>query len=162
MSTTTDTTPSQPGQQELQELLDEAALDRIVRRLGTMLDEHRFELWPTLFTADATVATPGGRSQGEEAIVAQARRNHRPGIVTQHRISDVVVDLDGDRAAVRANYVGTFVKSDGPVGPGEPTLTQAPVFEIGSVYRFEGVRTAEGWRLRSMEMHPIWEVGERP
>jgi hypothetical protein len=35
------------------------------------------------------------------------------------------------------------------------------VFQIGSVYRLGLVRTAEGWRIRSMEMQPTWAAGER-
>jgi SnoaL-like protein len=73
------------------------------------------------------------------------------------------VTVDGDEATARANTIAVFALSDSaPATPGERVVNPSPQFGIGSVYRFGARRTADGWRLTSMAMHPIWELGERP
>jgi 3-phenylpropionate/cinnamic acid dioxygenase small subunit len=153
MSTTTvpDTTTSR---QALAELADRQAISDLLHRWGAILDELRLDDLRSVFTADAALTTPGGHAEGIDAILAQAGRNHDPAVRTQHLMGDLVLDLDGDRASARANYVGVFAKGEGRFAP-------PPVFQIGSVYRLGLVRTAEGWRIRSMEMQPTWAAGER-
>ena len=154
MSTTTAPDPT-PSRQALAELADRQAIGDLLHRWGAILDELRLDELRSVFTADATLTTPGGHAEGLDAIVAQAGRNHDDAVRTQHLLSDLVVDLDGDQASARANYVGVFAKGEGRYAP-------PPVFTIGSVYRLGFLRTAGGWRIRSMEMQPTWAAGERP
>jgi hypothetical protein len=123
----------------------------LVHRLGLCLDEGRFDELRTLLTDDATAFTGGGRSDGADAVVAQARRNHGA-VPVQHAITDVLVDLDADgtSAAVRANLAVTFVAVD----------TLAPTRTVGSVYHFTARETPAGWRLASVATEPVWLVGE--
>jgi SnoaL-like domain len=58
-------------------------------------------------------------------------------------ITNVLIDLDGDRAAVRANLVVTFADD-------------AISSQQGERYRFEATRMPEGWRLSSVEVEPVW------
>jgi 3-phenylpropionate/cinnamic acid dioxygenase small subunit len=153
MDTVTRETPSE--QATLRELLDRETISDLIHRFGAVLDEQRFEDLALVFAEDAAITTPGGHAEGLDAIVAQAARNHTPELRTQHLATDLVIDLDGDRARARANYVGVFA-----IGSGDPA--PAPRFQIGSVYSFDLVRTGNGWRLHSMEMLPTWAVGERP
>jgi 3-phenylpropionate/cinnamic acid dioxygenase small subunit len=153
MSTTTDTTPVHP--QDLQELVDRAAITDLLARWGAILDEKRLDNLRSTFADDASITTPGGHAEGIDAILAQASRHEDPGLRTQHLMSDLVVDLDGDTATARANYVGIFARGEGELAP-------PPVFEVGFVYRLGLVRTAGGWRIRSMVQHPTWVNGERP
>jgi hypothetical protein len=125
----------------LQDLTDRQAITDLVSRLGLWLDEGRFDEAPSVLTDDVAVSTPGGQASGIERVIAQARRNHRFAAL-QHMISNVLIDLDGDRADVRANLVATFVGSG--------------VEQHGERYRFEAVRRPEGWRLSRVEVEPIW------
>ncbi|HVK23266.1 MAG TPA: nuclear transport factor 2 family protein [Actinokineospora sp.] len=122
-------------------------ITQLVYRLGACLDDHRFDDLVGLFTADATARTPGGEAAGRDAVIAQATRNHEEYQRIQHLISNVLVDVDGSAASVRANLVGTFVGSDG-----------APVLELGAVYRFGARRVGDGWRLSAVEVEPLWRT----
>jgi 3-phenylpropionate/cinnamic acid dioxygenase small subunit len=152
-----DTTISETASEleRLKEVLDREAISDLIHRFGVVLDDQRFDDLQSVFAEDATITTPGGRAQGLDAIVAQATRNHTPELRTQHLVTDLVVDLDGERARARANYLAVFFTGSGDPAP-------SPRFQIGSVYRFELVRTTGGWRLHTMEMLPTWAVGERP
>ena len=128
-----------------QELADRQAIADLVSRLGAWLDDKRFDEAASVLTEDVTVATPGGTAEGIERVVAQARRNHE-GYETQHVITNVLVDIDGDRAAARANLTVTFASASSH-------------FTMGERYRFAAARTPAGWRLSRIEVAPIWRTG---
>lgn len=128
----------------------------LVHRLGACLDEARFDDMRAIFTADATAKTPGGVAEGIDALTAQASRNHAPEERIQHVITDVLVDLHGGRASVRANLVVTFAGiPDGDVPEAGTRL------RVGEVYRFTARRTPDGWRLASVETVMVWVSGQR-
>jgi SnoaL-like domain len=129
------------------DLLDRDEIATLVHRLGACLDEGRFDDLRRVFTPDAVASTPGGVAEGIDAMIAQASRNHSPDDGIQHLISDVLVDLDGDSAAVRANLVVTFARRS-------PAAT-APA-ALGEVYRFAARRTPAGWRLTRVATTPVW------
>lgn len=134
------------SRRQVQELIDRNEIVDLVSRLGLWLDEKRFDDAPSVLTEDAAVDTPGGSVQGIELVAEQARRNHSVDR-THHVITNVLVDLDGDRATVRANLIATFVqRADAPESH----------FAVGERYRFEAVRTQNGWRLSRVEVTPVW------
>jgi hypothetical protein len=126
-------------------LADRAELIDLVTRLGRWLDGGGHSDPAALFVADVRVSTPGGEAQGIEPLVAQAQRNHA--VPTQHLITNVLVEVEGDEASVGANLVVTFV--DGP----EQLRRQ------GQTYAFEARRTGAGWRLSSVVVRRVWREG---
>lgn len=130
-----------------QHLVDRAEITDLVYRLGACLDEHRFDELRDLLVDDVMASTPGGTAQGKDAVVAQATGNHADFAGLQHLVTGVLVELDGDRASVRANIVGAFSR-----GAGQPERV------LGGVYRFGVVRTAQGWRFGRIEVRPVWLV----
>ena len=137
-------------QHRTSELQDRIEITDLINRLGACLDEHRFEDLQSLFIEDATAVTPGGTAQGRNAVIAQATRNHETYDHLHHVITNVLVDLDGDRAAVRANLVATFVREAGQ-----------PELRLGAVYRFQAHRTRQGWQLSSLEVNPVWRLAPK-
>ncbi len=145
----------------LQRLDDREAIAQLITRLGLMLDEKRFDDASSILADDVIVQTPGGAAHGFEAAVAQARRTHS--VRTQHAISDVLIELDGDRARARANLIVTFAP-DRPasrlvVGDAEHP---DPYLTLGEVYRFEAVRTEDGWRLGRIASERLWSSRPLP
>ncbi len=143
----------------MQTLTDRADITDLVSRLGVVLDEGRFDEMPSLLVEDATAHTPGGAAVGRDAVVAQASRNHGPDQHVQHVVTNVLVDPAGDHdhARVRANLVVHFAPS-----PTEAVVAAPVQFVLGEVYRFDVVRTAEGWRFSRIETVPVWMSGVRP
>jgi ketosteroid isomerase-like protein len=118
---------------------DRQDITDLISRLGRWLDDKRFDDARTVLTEDVTVSTPGGQAEGIERVVAQASRNHQ--VPTQHLITNVLVDLDGDTATATANLLVTFSE---------------PFSQQGERYLFGAARTPDGWRLRRIEVTPIW------
>lgn len=144
---------------QLAQLSDRQAIAELIARLGLMLDEKRFDEARSVVTDDVAVQTPGGSAVGLEAVVAQARRNHA--VRTQHVISDVLIELDGDRARARANLIATFApeRPGARLVIGDVEQPDSPL-TLGEVYRFAAVRTADGWRLARIETERLWS--DRP
>ncbi|MET8779863.1 nuclear transport factor 2 family protein [Nocardia sp. NPDC004654] len=147
-------TAADAERREIRELLDRSHITALVDRLGHALDEGAFEDFRQIYTADASATTPGGTAQGVDAMIAQAGRSHSADKKVQHFISNVIVDLRGDTAAVRANLLATFA----PLVEG--ALTE-PKYTLGEIYSFDAVRTAEGWRLSRIRSTPQWAIGTR-
>jgi hypothetical protein len=134
----------------LQQLADRIEIGELVSRLGLWLDSGAPDDAVAILADDVTAKTPGGRAEGRAAVVAQARRNHR--VQTQHVITNVIVDLDGDRADVGANLIATFAPAPGSAAVGS---------RLGERYRFEVVRTPDGWRIAYVETILRFAEGER-
>jgi 3-phenylpropionate/cinnamic acid dioxygenase small subunit len=131
---------------EVRALSDRQAVADLIDRLGLWLDEKRFAEARSILAADVRVRTPGGTADGIDRVVAQAARNHQER--TQHVISNVRVDVDGDRATAGANLLVTFAGEDGAVRVAQ-----------GERYAFQAVREPEGWRLASIAVTPVWATG---
>lgn len=141
----------------LQELEDRHAISGLIARLGQMLDDKRFDDAPSILADDVSVQTGGGSAQGRDAVVVQASRTHT--VTTQHVLTDVAIDLDGDHAQVRANAIITFA----PDGPGRRlTINDAeqgePYLTLGEVYRLEARRADDGWRITRIEVTRSWST----
>ncbi|GAB1644490.1 hypothetical protein KRMM14A1259_49130 [Krasilnikovia sp. MM14-A1259] len=130
----------------LGELSDRSAVTDLVARLGVWLDGHGLDDPGTVFTADVTAVTPGGVQQGIDAVAAGARGQHSGYARLQHFTSNVLVDLDGDEASVRANLVAVFISG------GDRPATRVLVGH----YRFGTRRTPQGWRIARLEVLPSW------
>ncbi|MEV6138885.1 nuclear transport factor 2 family protein [Nocardia sp. NPDC051990] len=148
------TTATRDDTHQLRELVDRDEITGLVNQLGRVLDEGRFDDFHTIYTADATAKTPGGQAEGRAALIAQASRNHSDDKRIQHFITNVMIDLHGDTAEVRANLIATFAPAT--------TAVPEPQYTLGEIYRFDAVRLAEGWRLSRVETTPLWATGTRP
>lgn len=146
------TTTIPPTTNALETLADRVELTELVSRLGRWLDDPASADPRALLADDVTVRSPGGEAQGRDRVVAQAKRTH-DAVVTQHAMTDVLADVDGDAATITSNLLVAFLGHDA-----EP----APSWVSGSRYRFGARRTASGWRLTRIEVAPVWQVGERP
>ena len=153
------TTQSAADTHALQQLDDRAKVTDLVYRLGVYLDEGRFEEMHELLVENATVRTPGGQAEGRDSVISQAQRNHRPSQRFQHVTTNVLVDLDGDRAKVRANLV-VHIAIPGDAPAGAPATQQQCA--VGEVYNFEVVRTTDGWRFVRIATFPLCMSGALP
>ena len=142
--------------EQVQRLVDHDEIASLVYRLAAVLDDRRFDDMRQLFVGEATVRTPGGTAEGREALVAQARRNHPLDEPSQHVITNVLTDLVDDRAEVRANLIVHFASP----AARDASLPAPPIaYALGEVYRFDVVRTSQGWRFSRIETSPVWISG---
>lgn len=143
-------------ERRLGELADRSEIADLVTRSLAAIDEGRFDDLRTIYTEDSSASAPGGQARGRDAIIAQVSRNHTPERRSQHLVGDVIVDLHGDAAHVRANVFAGFA----PSTPDAASPLAPPVeVTFGMVYRYQAARTPDGWRLSQVEITPLWVSG---
>jgi hypothetical protein len=133
------------------DVADRLELEQLVARVGQCLDDGRYDDLRTIYTDDAVADTPGGRAEGIDAVVAQARRSHERFAAVHHLITGTTAEVDGDHAHVRAEYVAVFRQD-----------AAAPMLAQGASYRFTARRTTAAWRLASVTSLPRWRWGDLP
>jgi ketosteroid isomerase-like protein len=130
---------------QMTELSDRIEILDLVARLGHWLDAGDYTDGSALYTEDAVVLSPRGTAEGLDAIQAHLRRSTPDGEHSQHLTTDVVVELDGDRAEIATNQLVSFYR-DG----------EEPHRLVGLRHRYAAGRGPHGWRLRRAEITPLW------
>ena len=116
-------------------LADRAELADLVARHSLWIDEGRYGETDRLFTEDVVVKSPRGEAHGIAAMIELARVGHDMYVRTLHSKSNLVVDVDGDTATVRAHDIAVFVIDDG----------SGAVAAV--VHHYGARRTEDGWPL---------------
>lgn len=127
-------------------IADRIEIADLFARFTRLLDEKRWDDAGTVFTDDVVVHSPrGGELRGIDRVVGFLGQNEVDGEHTQHVTTDLLVDVDGDRAAASANSLVYFYREG-----------QAP--HVASGLRLAGtvVRTPAGWRLGEYRVVPAW------
>ncbi|MQY07360.1 nuclear transport factor 2 family protein [Actinomadura macrotermitis] len=126
-------------------LADRVEIADLFARLAHLLDEKRWDDAATVHADDVAIYSPRGEIHGIDEAVGRLRRSEAAGEHTQHLTTDLLVDVDGDRAAVSANSIVHFYR-DG----------QAPYLTNGLRLACVAVRTPAGWRLREYRITLAW------
>ncbi|MFF0293018.1 nuclear transport factor 2 family protein [Kitasatospora sp. NPDC004615] len=154
-------------ERQVQVLVDRAEITGLIDGYLISLDTvpqggGRFdEAWARrYFTSDVRISRPVGEHEGiaglaeaEQVALGKFKR-------TQHTGANYMIDLAGDRAAVRWNAIMTHVhlaatqQARGEEAGGH--------FDVGGTFTGEAVRTSDGWRLRRLEVQAVWTNGKGP
>ncbi|MEU6040562.1 nuclear transport factor 2 family protein [Actinomadura sp. NPDC047616] len=127
-------------------IADRIEIADLFTRFASLLDEKRWQDADTVFTDDVAVHSPrGGELRGIDKVVDFMRQGEVEGQHTQHTTTDLLVNVDGDRAAASANSLVYYYR-DG----------QAPHFTGGLRLAGTAARTPAGWRLREVRITPAW------
>ncbi|MCC3764590.1 nuclear transport factor 2 family protein [Glycomyces sp. TRM65418] len=124
-------------------LSDRIELADLVARHSLWIDEARWDETDRIFTEDVAVASPRGQARGFEELLALVRKGHDQFATTLHCKSNLVIEVDGDTAAVRAHEIAVFVVDE---------RTEAIAAGIA---RYTARRTEGGWRFSSLDITPV-------
>ncbi len=143
-------------QQWLADFKDRHEIEECLKRYSTAIDTQNFELLDTVFVPEADVDyRPAGGIQGNRAEVKEWLAKTLVMFATmQHSITNICIELDGDRASSVCNLFNPMgiARKDGGMD----------VFFCGGCYRDELVRTEEGWRITSRLDDVTYFYGDLP
>ena len=128
---------------DLRELIDRTELAELVARHSLWIDERRYDESDRLFTEDVVLTSRRGDANGIEALIDTARARHDGYVRTLHNKSNLVIEIEGDTATVRAHDTAVYVLSD---------KTEAIA---AAVHLYRARRTEKGWRFDRLEVVPV-------
>ncbi|TYB62827.1 nuclear transport factor 2 family protein [Nonomuraea sp. PA05] len=123
-------------------LADRAELADLVARHSLWVDEFRYDETDRLFTEDVVVKAPRGEAHGIKELIELVSA-HRVYARTLHNKTNLVIEVDGETATVRAHDVAVYVIDD-------KTAAVA-----AGIIRYGARRTEDGWRFDHLEITPI-------
>ncbi len=124
---------------------EQAQIGEVLVRYATGIDRRDWSLFRTCWTEDveADYGAAGSFSGANSICEFMAATHERMGD-TFHRLSNVVIELDGDTATARSYFHAVLmIRRDDP---------NRWVDFLG-YYDDDFVRTPEGWRIRRRKVH---------
>jgi 3-phenylpropionate/cinnamic acid dioxygenase small subunit len=141
-------------------LEDERQISAVLIRYATGIDRKDWALFESCFTEDCRTEYSGAPAWTSARELTKVMEDaHVKFRHTLHRMSNIVIDGEGDRAQTRVYVDALLVPSDRDV----------PVTSARGYYEDEFVRTATGWRIavrrftfvdRFLRDTPPLELGE--
>lgn len=117
---------------------DRIAIHDVLVAYATGIDRRDWDLFRRCFTDDVVAAYEGVATwNGADEITDYMATAHADMGHTMHRLSNMAVSVDGDRATARTYVDAVLMAADG----------QSGVNPVG-FYDDELVRTEDGWRIR--------------
>ena len=96
---------SESLEQRVRRLEDRFAINDLVVRYATLLDDAQWDQLGELFTEDGVFASPNSTTAGRAAVVANFTVKHAPFTATWHDPHGIVVEFDDDDHA-RGTVIG--------------------------------------------------------
>ena len=134
------------------DIADRIEIRELLFRYARALDTQDWSLLSSVFTPTAYLdyTSVDGPSGVRDEVVAWLERALTPVPMTQHFITNVEIDLKGDRATVRAMFYNPMQL------PGIEGLAYC-----GGNYHHRLVRTSEGWKSEHLVEETKWTVNPR-
>jgi SnoaL-like domain len=132
---------------EIAELIDRLEIQDLLARYARGVDTKDWALWRTVFTPDAHIdyRSAGGIEGDREAVAKWLEESLAAFPMTQHFITNIECELDGDTAKVRAMFYNPMRF------PGSEALAYC-----GGYYHHQLIRTPEGWRSKDLLEDNAW------
>jgi 3-phenylpropionate/cinnamic acid dioxygenase small subunit len=134
---------------DLQAMHDKIEIHELLARYARGVDSKDWELWKSVFTEDAIVdySSAGAAVGSRDDVAAWLEQALGAVPMTQHFITNIEVELDGDRGKVRAMFYNPMHL------PGMADLSYC-----GGYYHHDVVRTPDGWKSERLVEENQWFV----
>jgi hypothetical protein len=139
---------------ELQRLLDRDRILALMSRYFATIDDASgldAEWARSIFSDDVRVEHRGFTLEGTEDLAVGNRFVREGWDRTFHISTNAQVELDGNRAHLRAQLLAIHVHRE--MTPPEPYI-------IANVFEADALRTLDGWRLQTLNLRPVWSSGQ--
>ena len=132
---------------DVQAVHDKLEIHELLARYARGVDDKDWDLYRSVFTDDAHIdyTSAGAIAGSREEIVAFLAEAFTAIPWSQHYITNVEIDLEGDAATVRAMFYNPM-QLPGVDGPSS----------CGGYYLHDFVRTAEGWKSKRLVEQNRW------
>jgi 3-phenylpropionate/cinnamic acid dioxygenase small subunit len=123
----------------------------LVNRYAQAVDGKDWAMYSSCFTADAEIdySSAGGARGGVAESTAWLATVLAPLSVSQHFITNQVIEVTGDEATCRAYFFGVV---------GNQSAAGSSLIWVGGIYEDRLRRTEAGWRIAEMVDVSLWSA----
>jgi ketosteroid isomerase-like protein len=134
---------------DAQRISDELEITALLNRYARAVDSKDWDLYRSVFTDDAHIdySSAGAAAGSRDEVADWLAQGFATIPMSMHYISNIESQVNGDTARVRAMFYNPMQL------PGMTELSYC-----GGYYHHELVRTAGGWRSRSLREENVWFV----
>ena len=134
----------------IQQISDRLEIQDVLTRYCYAVDDRNWDVYRQLFTSDAVIddTVTGGVKSGVEEHIAYMKKALSKVVMSQHAISTILIEVNGDGATVRAHCSCPMVL--------DTRENNKHVMFQGLWYRDSLVRTGGGWKIRSLREEGYW------
>src|SRR5262249_8270596 len=136
---------------DMQAVADKLEIHELLARYARGVDTKDWALYRSVFTPDATIdyTSAGAVAGPRDEVAAWLEAGFVNIPMTQHFISNIEVEVDGDRAKVRAMFYNPM-----------QLRGMSDMSSCGGYYHHDLVRTADGWKSERLVEENLWFVGQ--
>ena len=121
----------------------------LVNRYAQAVDGKDWAMYASCFTTDAEIdySSAGGTRAGVAESTAWLATMLEPLAVSQHFITNQVIEVKGDEATCRAYFFGVV---------GNQSVAESSLIWVGGIYEDRLRRTDDGWRISELVDISLW------
>jgi SnoaL-like domain len=132
-------------------LADKQEINDLVVRYSTALDTRDWKLLETCFIADPVFDADGFPPINDFQSIRDSASHALAGLdASQHYVTNIAIELDGDKASVVSYLQAQHVRSSAVGGPN---------LIVAGIYTDDVVRTPDGWRFSHRRLKVTWTEG---
>jgi 3-phenylpropionate/cinnamic acid dioxygenase small subunit len=143
-------------------LADRAQIEDVIFGFANEVDARRWDAAQALLAGQVELGFPAGDAPPSAPLQTRtlsagdfiaASQSQLPGFLhTQHMVTNAVVTVDQDRATVRSQMqISHYL----------PTDSGESYWIVVGTYDYGLVRTPAGWKIARMDVHKLFELGNR-
>jgi 3-phenylpropionate/cinnamic acid dioxygenase small subunit len=123
----------------------------LVNRYAQAVDSKDWAMYESCFTADAEIdySSAGGARGGVAQSTAWLATMLAPISVSQHFITNQVIEVKGEEATCRAYFFGVV---------GNQSEAESSLIWVGGIYEDRLRRTDDGWRIAELVDISVWSA----
>lgn len=136
---------------------DYRAIEQLLFRYAWMVDKRKWELMDEVFAPGGTIdyaSTGGPGAMPYRESLEWLDRALKPWPINLHHITNISVEIDGDRGESRCYFTAPMARP--AAGGGQDVITNA------GYYLDTLIRTRQGWRIAARFCDMTIQVGNLP
>lgn len=137
-------------QQQVQWLVDRAAISDLLVDFARALDEDDYDGYEANFAEDGVLELPFRTHHGRAGLAEYVRGNLGVFARTHHLSGNHAITIDRDTATSKSYVQAVHVKND---------ENDSDLAMLGGWYHCSYRRTPEGWRFTRVRLERVWTTG---
>ncbi len=141
------------------EFFDRLQISELLSRYFAAVDDKCLDMKiiKATFASDGKMVRPDGSAiVGWKDILDGQNKSFARFRATHHAMTDLVADIEGNKAKVRANLTAMHLWNFNESDPNSLTSH----FAAGLVCSVTTIRTIDGWRINEISNRNVWRTGD--